>query len=281
MNKLIHYLLISVLVSVLPGTAGQTSQDGSLRFEVLLNSQMLSPEDANIDFISSLGLTGNRLIALATNDRFYLLGWGGIKPVGRTSANPIDSFAYTPDGLLMIIRDQELGYMDSNGNISKLFALPHKAMGISAGKYVMYVYDRHEGQLVNGLYAVAQGGRYTQLLGMPTPISSLVETDHSILFATRNAIFHYDLKTKELTPRMALPDDEEIISIETDSSNGRIFFSTDRKLFELVDDQAVLLSNKFGGALRYFDKGLIIFNTGKKLLVRIVGLPNTRLTDKP
>jgi hypothetical protein len=247
-------------------------KDDSLRFEVLLTSKMLNDIHLNGKLINSIDITSNRLILLSTTDQFYLLGWGGIVPLGKKVAGNIDSYAFTPDSLLMTIRNNELCSFDSLGNLSKLYKLPNEGMGISSGKFVMYVYDRNKEQTNHALYVIARGGKYTKLFEVPTPISSVVEMNNSILFATGNAVFSFNLRNKELKALTALPKDKEIKSIAVDTSGNSIYFSTSSMVFALKDSSAVMITDQFGGVLRFFNDALIVFNPEKKFLIRIVGL---------
>ncbi len=273
MNKKTFFLIFPMLLAL--AAYGQPAKNGSLRYEVLLTRQMLAAAGLNAPFIKALDITASRLILLATSDRFYLLGWGGIKPVGQRVMGTISSFACTPDGFMMAIRDRELGHMSSRGNFSRLLGLPRRSMGMAAGKNVMYVYGRSKERQGNALYVIAKGGRYTKLFGIPTPINSVVEINNTILFATGSALFSYNIANKELSPLFGLAKDKEIISIAVDESSNQIYFSTAGSIYALNDNGASPISDQFGGVLKYFDDGLIVFDPGKKILIRIVGL-----TDK-
>ena len=259
-------VLAAVVANALP------VKDGSLRYEVLLTGKMLDDAKLNAPFIKTLDITYSRFILLSTNDRFYLLGWGGIEPMGQRIAGTISSFACASDGLLMVVREKELCYMDRRGNLARLFGLPSRSMGIACGKNVMYAYDRGRDRRGSSLYAIARGRKYTKLLETPAPINSVAEMNNAILFATGSALFSYNIANKELSPLFALPKEQEIISIAADAASGKIYFSTAGKFYLMNDKGASLISDQFGGVLRYFDNGLIVFDPGKKLLIRIVGL---------
>ena len=61
------------------------AKNDSLRFEILLSSKMLNEIHLDVNLINSVGITSNRLILLSTHDQFYVLGWGGIIPLGKRS----------------------------------------------------------------------------------------------------------------------------------------------------------------------------------------------------
>lgn len=261
-------------------THGMSFKSDSLRFEVLMSSKMLNDIQINARFINSLGITSNRLILLSTTNQFYLLGWGGIEPLGKKLGGNIGSYSFTPDSLLMTIRNNELCSFDSLGNLSKLFKLPSEGMGISTGKYVMYVYDRNKDKQKNSLYVIAKGGKYAKLFEVQKPINSVVEMNNLILFSTENAVFSFNPKNNKLKALVALPKDKEIISIAMDTSSKTIYFSTASMVYALKDSSVVIITDQFGGVLRYFDDGLIVFNPEKKFLIRIVGLEENLASKK-
>jgi hypothetical protein len=261
------------MCGVLNIRASSTNND-SLRFEVLLTSRLLSDVQKDALFNSSLDITSDRLILLSTNDQFYLLGWGGISPVGKKVEGKINSFRYTSDSLLMIIRNRDLCAFDLNGKLSKLFELPNEGMEISRGKYVMYAYDRNIDGQKNALYLIARRGKYSKLFEIPSSINSVVEWNNTLLFASGNAIFSYDIKTKDLKAIASLPKGEVIRSIHANSSSDIVYFSTDKMVFATKDSSVVLVTNQFGGVVRFYNGGLIVFNPEKKYLIRILGVEN-------
>jgi hypothetical protein len=272
MNRLLKIIFFAVLALWVSVVTGSPAKDDSLSFEVLLTSKILSDNQLNETFISSLDITSNQLILLSTRNKFYLLGWGGIKAAGQNIPDAISSFAYTPDGLLMIVHNKDLCTLDSLGNLSTLFGLPDQDMGITAGEYVMYVYDRNKEKTVHGLYAIARGGKYSRLFDVPAPISSAVEMKNSILFATNNSLFSYNLTNKALNLLTVLPKDNSIKSIAVDTSANRIYISTANSIYALKDSATVIITEEFGGILRFLNDGLIVFNPEKKLLIRIVAI---------
>jgi hypothetical protein len=266
-------LLLTTIFSFWSSTAHpMPANTDSLRYEILMSSKMLDDIQFNDKFIPSLAVTSNRLILLSTSDQFYLLGWGGIVPLGKKVTGTICAYAFTPDSLLMTIRNNELCTFDSLGNLNTLYKLPGEGMGISAGKQGMFVYDRNEDQEKNMLYVIAKGGLFAPLFGIPAPIRAVTDMTNSILFASDNAVYSYKFEDKEVKSIISLPKDSIIKSIAVDITNKRIYFSTDNMVFAMKDSSAVLITDKFGGELKYFNDGLLVFNPEKKYLIRIIGL---------
>lgn len=244
----------------------------SLRFEVLLSSQMLNDLPLDINLIESQEMTANQLILLSTTDQFYLLGWGGIKPLGPKVAGAIRCFAYTPDGFLMIVRNRELCYIDSIGNLVKLLGLPDSGMGLHAGEKALYFYDQNSNKNKHALYILEQGGKYKELLAVPSPIHSVAEMNQSILFSSENSIFSFHPENKVLKALATLPKEHEIRSIAVDSSGKTLYFSTMSSIYTLIDSTIINLTNEFGGMLQLLEDGLLVFNPEKKFLTRILGM---------
>jgi hypothetical protein len=172
----------------------------------------------------------------------------------------------------MTISRNELCYFDSAGNLAKLHTLPSEGMGISAGQNVMYVYDHINGKSKYSLYAITKGGKYVKLFDVPKPVLSVVEIKNSLVFATGNGLYSFDLKKKDLKALAALPADKEIISIAADTLNSRIYFSTAEGLYAVKGANAITVNDQFGGILKYFNDGLLIFDTRKNLLMRMTGI---------
>ena len=268
---------------------GQKQLQGidSLSFEVILTGEMLSDSDLKNRFITSIDITPERLILLSTSDQYYLLGWGGMIPLGPRMSRAIQSFAYTPDGLLLTVRGDELCSFDSLGNLSVMFRLPRQGMGISAGQDVIYLFDRNPGQKQYPLYVLARGGKYLKLLETPDPIASVAETDEEVLFAAGPGLYSVDPLTKELRLLFTEENDKDILSVTYDRSNKIAYFSTADRIFAARDADLGVVSEKTGGIIKYFN-GLIVFDSASKLVIRILGLekalepkPQTEKTGAP
>ena len=266
-----HIILFFIITFSFPAAAGMTNGD-SLHFEILLTGRMFSTLQINEKLTGTLDITSNRLILLSTTDQFYLLGQGGLSSFQDKVGGGISSFAFTPDNLLMVIRNNELCTFDTSGRLFSLFRLPDYGMAISAGKYVMYIYNQSVGRKRYAVYTIAKEGRYSKLFEIPSRVGSVAEIDNALLFSSENALYKYFIKTGEIKVLAVLPDRKPIQSIAADTISGRIYFATDDMVCALVDTLAVVISKRFGGVLRNFIDGLIIYNPEKKYLVRMVGI---------
>jgi hypothetical protein len=267
-RKLVFALLVSACIM---NASGSPVNDDSLRYEVLLTPSMMDVVNSEARFINSIDITSNELILLSTSEQFFLLGWGGIFSVGKKNQGDIYSFGYTSDSLLMIIRNNELCLFNESGDLTTLYKLPGAGMGISRGKYAMYIFDSDGANPRQAVYVIAHGGMYSKLFEVPKPIYSIVEQDNGILFTNGNTIYTYNPEDRNIKALVSLPEDKTIRSMTVDPSTGRIFFSTDEMVYSVLKSEPQLITDKMGGKLIYFN-GLIIFNHENKYLVRIVGI---------
>jgi len=260
---------------------GLKDNSDSLRFEILLNGKLLKDIHLDEKFTSVLSISNDKSILLSTTDKFYLLKKDTIIPLGQNITGEIFSCAFTSEGILMTVKDDDLCFFDTAGNLAKLYKLPNKGMGISSGKEVMYIYDRNKDQQNNGLYVLAKHGKCTKLFDVPKPINSVVEKNNAILFAAGCAIFSFDQEINKLKPIIALPKDKEIISITVYFSTNWIYFSTDSAIYAVKDSNALKITDELGGVLKYSNNRLIVFNPEKKLLIGIYGLESKIASIKP
>jgi hypothetical protein len=105
---------------------------------------------------------------------------------------------------------------------------------------------------------------------MPKPINSVVEFNNSLLFCTENAVLQYNLGNKTLKALAILPDKDIIKSLTVNPMNGRVYFSTSNRIYSIKDTSLILIADELGGTLRYFN-GLIVFDPGKKIMIRLAG----------
>lgn len=249
-------------------------KNDTLRIEVLLNKSIIKEFKESVNFISDFEVTPSKNIILSSSNQLYILGWGGFEAFGSKPWGAISSFEYSTSGLLMVIRNNELCYLDTSGKLNKLYKLPNQNMSLCKGQYAMYVFDRNSAKPVNSIYAIAYGGKYVKLLEVPKPIYSLIEVDNSLLFANDNAIMNYNLKTKEIKAIVALPNNNIIKSIAFDSKSNRLFFSTDSVIYSIKDGKYKVITNKFGGELKIIDNSLTVFDSKNQILVSITGIEN-------
>jgi hypothetical protein len=265
-------VLTSVLVALALSAHGAISGNDTLQYEILMNKSMLKELNIRDAFTGTMDITANRLVLISSASQFYLVGWGGLVPFGKPVQGGIDAFAFTHDSVLMVIRKNELCWFDSESRLSMLYRLPDEGMGICRGDRVMYIYDASGINDKYSLYVIAQGGMYSKLLEMPSPISGVMEMGNSLLFSSGSILFDFNLKTRELKAMTVLPADKQIISFAVDKKTGRIYLSAGQEIYALKESGAILISDDLSGTLRFFEDGLIVFNPEDQTIIRIIGL---------
>jgi len=271
-------LILLILFSSKTQTRGQTGTGDNLRFDIFLSSRMLSDINLNISLINSYVLTENQNILLSTTEQFYLLGAGSIIPFGKKNMGEIIDFALTCDNLLMVVRNNKVCTFDSTGVLKQLYILPADGMGISPGKHVMYVYNKRMNSEGFSLYAIAEKGRYKHLLDMPKPILSVTEHGNLVYFASANGIFSYHIPAKSIKGVVSVQENKTIQSFALDTLNNIVYFSTENEIFALHNNIVIPITQEFGGNLKFYMNGLLVFNHKKKYIMRISGL-ETAITN--
>lgn len=273
MRKVFILAVLSFFAPLLQCVQSQKQLQGidSLSFEIILTKEMLGTSDLKGRFINSIDITPERLILLSTPDQYYLLGWGGMIPLGTRMPREIQSYAYTPDGLLLTVQGNELCSFDNTGNLSVMLKLPRQGMGISAGQEVMYLFDRNPGQKSYPVYVLARGAMYLKLLETPEPVNSVTETDDAVLFASGPALYSVSTMTNESRLLYKGEDKSAILSVVYDATNDIAYFSTATRIFAVRDSELGIVSEKAGGILKYYN-GLIVFDPASRLVIRILGL---------
>lgn len=271
-SNLIPFSVLMIFLMIGCSIFGKPSVNSdTLRFEVLLNQKMLAEDSISIDFITSVEVTSSQLILLSSVDRYYLLGWGGLKTSGQPLSDSISAFAYTPDGFLLMVSRSSICFLDSTGKLEKLQNLPNDSMGISSGENVMYLYDREKNKEKYPLYVLTKGGLFAGIFDMPDPISAVAEINKTILFSSLNTLFAFDPKTKKLEAMASLEKGDEIISIAINPKTNTIYFSSKNAIYALKEHGITLITDKFGGTIKYFNHSLMVFDAEKKFLIRMVG----------
>lgn len=272
-----NLLALKKLVLVVAITAGSLNTEGhqgekdSLRYEILLTPGMTSEVVTEGTFINSIDATPDQLLLLSTSGQFYILGWGGISPAGKKNKGNICSFARTSDNLLMTIRNDELCASNESGELIHLFTLPSTGMGISRGRFGMYIFDMNGTRPQQAVFVITHGGKYSKLFEVPEPVYSLVEHENYLIFTNGNTIYSFNLETREMKALVSLPDNKTIRSMTIDPISEKIYFSTDNMVLALDGSRQEVITDKMGGKLMFLD-GLVIFNPENNYLVRIAGL---------
>lgn len=268
-NNALTILLLSLLAVPVYGRADNTD---TLKYEMLMSPLLLKQQGLDRDFSNSFDITPNNLLLLSSADQLWLLGWDGMVPFGKPVGSTVDGFVFAPDSALLVVSGNRLFTLGGEGNLIPLFTLPSWNMGITRGRELVYLYDRSMTSGSSSVYAVAPGARIARLFDIPATITSLAEMNGTLLFSADNCLFRYGLADRSLEALAVLPVSMKILSVAPESLSGRIFFSTQDRIYGLKDTTATLISGDFGGYLSARPNSLFVYNPGKKILLRIPGI---------
>jgi len=272
------FLFLAMTCFQIQGIAQQVSKD-SIFFEILLSKEMLKPFK-DVSFIPSIDNTPEGFILLSSINQFYILGWGGMIPFSESVEKPIKSFTNTPNCTIIFVQEKELCFLDSLGKSKKLFGLPDSNMKISAGKEVLYLFGNNNSTGKDIIYILFKKAKYISLLEYLSPITSILEINEDLFFSSKNKILFVDIKSKQINELLSLPNEnDEIISI--DYANKILYFSTNKEVYRIKNNQIELISNEFGGILKYDGEGLLIFNPELQLIIRLRNNLLYPVTDNP
>ena len=252
---------------------GYTQDAKSIQADVLLDSALLNQLSINTKFINSIEYTSDGFILLSSPNQFYLLGIGGVVPIFEkwNGKRNIESFAVTANGILIVVSGNTLYRAYSEPSFIEVMDIPDSDLGITAKYENIYVFDRTLKSYKKdySIYQISEDTKITLLANIPAPVLSIFEQPSQLIFSTKNMLFSVDIETKKLSQILALPQEDDIISIVGDTINHAFYFSTNKMIYQVNNNGIELISNDFGGTLRYDGGGLLIFNPEKQLIVRL------------
>lgn len=271
MKKVITYFL--AILCFLSTQNALAQQNDSLRYEVMLSSKIMSDTLKKEPFINTIDVSPSKFITIAAGKNIYMLGWGGISTFGNKTNTAINDFSYATDGLFMAVKNDELCFMNEQGILDKIVKLPSSSMGIASGKDVMYLFDKIKSDNQYRLYAYAKGGKYTQLLVSPKPITTAVEMKDSIYLAIGSGIFSFSPKNKKINLIAGFQKENPIKSMTVDLKNYIIYIAAKAGIYALKDNNLVFITSDFSGSIiKYFNNGLLVFNPETFDIIRIVNI---------
>lgn len=238
-----------------------------LQVEVLLNEPISTAAGLGT-LVADFAISPQRLVLLADETRMYLLGWGGVVPVDGSPAG-VDAFAYTPDGLLMVVQGAQLSYLGESGALEPMFELPHEGMGLATGPAgVMYLFDRTGADGRFGLYQLTTGRNVALMLESPEPIDSVAQAGTRVFFASGGAVFE---ATPDQPMRLvaSLAASTKIRSVAVDADSGKVYFSDGLAIYALDGNQVGVITRASGGTLRVLDGALLVHDVASGLFLRL------------
>ena len=268
--------ILSLLIPVAFLFQDGLSQENNIQYEILLSNQMLKETGPYTGLIDCMAISPQNLVALSDSSQIYLLGWRGITAIGNKSKNAISGFAYTQDGLLLAVQNDDLCYINKEGTWENLYKLPSRDMSITTGKEVIYAYDRKPNGEKYHVFALAKGGRYMHILESPKPVHGICEEGDSVYLAIESGIYSYSPGTKKLRLKMVMDKGTTITSLTVDPIKQIFYFTTPAAIYALSRNSLVRLTTEFPGSkVTWFGNGLFLFNSSTNDIFRIVNVDSS------
>ncbi|MCL2650085.1 MAG: hypothetical protein FWD60_03535 [Candidatus Azobacteroides sp.] len=266
MNK--YIFLIIWLLSAL----AHAQEVRDIELDLLLSEHMLKDLSIKTEFINSIDYTSDGFLLLSSSNQFYILGIGYMENLFNPTKKMIESYTVTPEGKLYIVSGKGLCKIDTLGNFIKIYSLPNVNMGIASGNSSIYLFDQsiQEDKQDYSLFSLNKNLDRTKLVTMNAPIKSVYEYDVNVFFTAKNKLYCTNEQMKSFVEILTLPQESDtIISIIGDSEHHAFYISTKDAIYRIKESKVELVSNEFGGILKYDGEGLLVFNPEKQLIVRL------------
>ncbi len=265
MNRRFAAALLAGLLAAVPARAADPARP-ALAVEKLLNPTTATA--AKLGRLSDcVAVTPDGVAVVGDGKRLWLVGAAGARPAG---VRGLSCFTFTPEGLLMGIKGRELVHLDADGGLTPLLHLPGAGMTLVPGQGDTLLLFGPEGKGRWGLYTIRPGRRVSRLLSAHDPITGAAEGGGRVLVVAGGALFVVRGKQLQL---MAGEPKGTLTSVATDAAGKAVFVSDGRRVFRIENEQSAVVTDDLGGSLRWYGGGLLVFDSHRRLLVRLVELP--------
>jgi len=159
---------------------------------------------------------------------------------------------FTSDGVLLVVVGDQMGYVLA-GEVKLGIKLPAKGFRLSRGKGdAIYLYGKADKDHW-AIYKYIKGGDYLKYLEIQERINGVAEAKGGLYFAVRNSIYQA-IPGKPLELVFVSPFVEKIDAIGYDSSHDRLYFSSDKGVFLLLDGRLARLLEDVRGEIKMADR---------------------------
>ncbi|MDA8155474.1 MAG: hypothetical protein M0Z52_03335 [Actinomycetota bacterium] len=257
-------IAVLVLSALLPGMAlAAQAQTPSVKLEKLLNPDVARTAKLGA-LVNCVAVTPDGIAVVGDADRLWLVGASGARATG---VRGLSSFAFTSQGLLIGVRGRDLVYLDADGTLKTFFGLPGEEMSIVPGQGDTLLLYGPEGKDSWGLYIIHPGRRVSKLLKSPKPITGAAMAGNRVLLVAGGALYEV-LKGKLLL--VAGEPGGAFVSVAAEPAGSLVFVSDGKRIFGIQGNQVMPLAGDIGGILRWQGGGLLIFDPGRDMLLRLV-----------
>ncbi len=228
---------------------------------------ILTPKIASAAGIGSLincfSITPDGVVVVGDKSHLWAVGAAGALPL---KISGLTSFTFMPGGILLGVAGNNLVYLDTDGTLKTLFALPEPGMNVTQGQGNTLILFGPEAPGRDGLYLVHEGRQATKILSLAATITDVAALNTTLLFISNGAL--YEVLGHHLRLMAAEPG-SGFTSVTTDPTTGAIYLADASHVVEIKHGKIIPISNNFSGLLRWTQGGLIIFDNRGGTLVRL------------
>lgn len=183
----------------------------------------------------------------------------------------IASFALDRSDTVLTITGRYFGQIEADGLPSQAFPLPSTDMQVvaSVARGNVYLFGGR-GSSAQRLYVLGSSGRIEILAELPDPIVAVADSAEAVYVATREAI--YRLTSKTAAVRVQIDTAElggPLVSIAATADDKNLFFATAGQVFTMRGDAAVTIVSNAGGAIRWRDDRLFVWDGQRQLVLAL------------
>lgn len=258
---------LALLLALLWPMAARAATPPKLALQIILNPAIA--QKAGLGTLANcVAVTPDGVAIVSDQNHLWEAGAAGALPIGNFAGLP--SFAFVPGGLLIGVSGQNLVYVDTDGTLQTLFALPAPGMSVASGAGNSLLLFGPEGGGQYGLYLVYPGHKAAKLFRAPSPIQDAAQAGGKTFFISDGMLFAVTGRQAKL---IAAEPGAGFTSVAADPAGNHIFVSDGAHVFQIKSQGALPISGDLGGLIRWYGGGLLIFNPQSRTLIRLVGLP--------
>jgi hypothetical protein len=218
-----------------------------------------------------IAVTPNGVAVVGDGDKLWAVGAdGAVRIDGVRDAN---SFAISPQGLLVVVSGKSLLYLDpASQTLKPIFDLPFAGMSIVTESQDSFFLFGPDGAKGFAVYELLPGRKVVKVVDTPRPITAVTRLADDVLIVSGGALFAVYQNSLRL---LAGEIGGNLRSVAADSSARQIFVSDGKSIFAIHQDKVVPLVGDLGGELRWQSGGLLVFNPTQPSVARLVNITQT------
>jgi hypothetical protein len=218
-----------------------------------------------------IAVTPNGVAVVGDGDRLWAVGADGAVRIERV--HNANSFAISPQGLLVVVSGKSLLYLDPvSKTLKPIFDLPFAGMSIVTENQDSFFLFGPDGAKGFAVYELLPGRKVVKVVDTPQPVTAVTRLADDVLIVSGGALFAVYQNSLRL---LAGEIGGRLRSVAADSSARQIFVSDGKSIFAIHQDKVVPLVGDFGGELRWQSGGLLVFNPTQPSVARLVNLTET------